>query len=75
MQCETGVCDKGMHPFVGTQRRGRLLPWGTGRVGEATKGGVVWAKPELTVCGLLGAAPDGMSWVAEQVAYLEPSQF
>lgn len=75
MQCETGVCDKGMHPLVGTQRRGHLLPWGRGRVGEAAKGGVVWAKPELTVCGLLGVAPDGMFWAAEQEGYLEPSQF
>lgn len=78
VQWDKCVCNEGMGLLVGTQKRGTYCPGADGesRAGEAAEGGNVWAsKPEMTACGLLGAAPSQMSWLAVQTSYLEPSQF
>lgn len=76
MQGAKCVCAKGTCLLVGTQR-GPLLPRvrGRGRPEEPDERGAIWAKPEMTVRGLPGAAPGAVSLLAGQVSYLEPSLF
>lgn len=58
------ACVIGTHACLWEHRRGTYHA-GYGE-GWGSEGGPVWAKPEMTVYGLLGAAPGGVSRLAGQ---------